>query len=48
MEYLNIPGDLNILTVLPFGYFDERLIGSIKYRKAPDDVFHLDTYGNKM
>ncbi len=48
MEYLNITGNLNILTVLPFGYFDERLIGSVKYRKAPDDVFHLDTYGNRM
>lgn len=48
VDYLNIPGDLNILTVLPFGYFDESLIGSVKYRKGPDDVFHLDTYGNKM
>jgi len=48
MDYLNIPENLNILTVLPFGYFNENLASGVKYRKDRDDVFHLDTYGNRM
>ena len=48
MEYLNIPGHLNVMTVLPFGYFDERLVSSTKFRRDQDQVFHLDTYGSRM
>lgn len=45
-EYLDIPGNLHILTVLPFGYFDERRADSVKYRKPPEQVFHLNRFGN--
>lgn len=48
MEYLNIPEHLNVLTVLPFGYFDERLRDSVKFRRDPDQVFHLDSYGSRL
>ena len=44
-EYLGIPASLNILTVLPFGYFDERLAGHEKNRKSPEEVFHLNRFG---
>ena len=44
-EYLGIPAALNILTVLPFGYFDERLAGHEKSRKSPREIFHLNRYG---
>lgn len=47
MKYLNIPDNLNILTVLPFGYFDERQAGSVKNRKPPEQVFHLNAFGNR-
>jgi len=47
MKYLNIPDNLNILTVLPFGYFDERHAGPVKNRKPPEQVFHLNTFGNR-
>jgi len=46
-KYLNIPDSLHILTVLPFGYFDQRQAGSVKSRKPPEQVFHLDTFGNR-
>jgi len=48
MDYLNIPENLNILTVLPFGYFNENLASSVKYRKDRDEIFHLDSYGKKL
>ncbi len=48
MEYLNIPRHLNIMTVLPFGYFDERLVSSDKFRKDPNQVFHLNSYGSRI
>ncbi|MCY3986293.1 MAG: nitroreductase family protein [Candidatus Dadabacteria bacterium] len=44
-EYLALPEGLDILTVLPFGYFDKRLISAGKSRKSPDEVFHLNGYG---
>jgi nitroreductase len=47
MKYLGIPDNLHILTVLPFGYFDQRQAGSAKNRKQPAEVFHLDTFGNR-
>ena len=48
MKYLGVPENLNILTVLPFGYFDERMISSVKFRKDPSQVFHLDSYGSRV
>ena len=47
-KYLNIPDKWDVLTVLPFGYFNEKLIPSAKYRKSPDQVFHLNQYGTKL
>lgn len=47
-NYLHIPDNLNVLTVLPFGYFDEKLISKTKFRKDPEQVFHLNSYGNKL
>ena len=47
MKYLNIPDNLHILTVLPFGYFDERHAGHLKSRKPPEQVFHLNMFGNR-
>jgi len=48
MDLLNIPENLNILTVLPFGYFNDNLAGGGKFRKDPDDVFHLESFGNRI
>ena len=47
-SYLNIPINKRILTVLPFGYFDERLLSTNKFRKSPKDVFHLNEYGQSL
>jgi nitroreductase len=47
MKFLNIPDNLHILTVLPFGYFDQRQAASAKNRRPPAEVFHLDTFGNR-
>ncbi|HKQ33167.1 MAG TPA: nitroreductase family protein [Thermodesulfobacteriota bacterium] len=46
-KYLNIPDGLHVLTVLPFGYFDQRQVSPAKNRKSPEQVFHLDTFGNR-
>lgn len=48
MEYLNIPKELNVLTVLPFGYFEESQLSKVKYRKSPEEVFHLNKFGNRV
>ncbi|MGI9533707.1 MAG: nitroreductase family protein [Thermodesulfobacteriota bacterium] len=47
-KFLEIPDKWNVLTVLPFGYFNEKLMTTNKYRKAPGEVFHLNVYGNKF
>jgi len=47
MELLNIPKKLHVLTVLPFGYFDERSVSSTKFRKKPEEVVHLNGFGKK-
>ena len=47
-NFLQIPDKWNVLTVLPFGYFNEKIITTNKFRKAPVDVFHLNVYGNKL
>ena len=46
--YLKIPEGLHVLTVLPFGYFVAGQVGSVKYRKPPEQVFHLNTFGNRV
>lgn len=48
MNYLGIPPKLNVLTVLPFGYFDGRLYGGAKFRKSPEEVFHLNRFGERL
>ena len=47
-NYLEIPEKWNVLTVLPFGYFNEKIMTTSKFRKAPVDIFHLNAYGNKI
>lgn len=44
-RYLDVPSELNILTVLPFGHFSEDRVPSSKFRKSPAEVFHRDGYG---
>lgn len=46
-RYLDVPAELNILTVLPFGRFDENHVPSAKFRKSPAEVFHRDGYGGR-
>lgn len=48
MKFLGIPKNLHVLTVLPFGYFDESQLSKVKYRKAPGEVFHLNKFGDRM
>lgn len=48
MSLLNIPQKWQVLTVLPFGYFDKSYIGTTKFRKSPEQVFHLDGYGVEL
>lgn len=48
IKYLNIPEKWDVLTVLPFGYFNENMLPGHKIRKHPDKVFHLDKYGNRL
>ncbi|NIQ12900.1 MAG: hypothetical protein GTO02_00355 [Candidatus Dadabacteria bacterium] len=47
-NYLKIPKGKRILTVLPFGYFDKRLIAKNKFRKRASEVFHLNEYGYSL
>lgn len=47
-NFLNVPDNWDVLTVLPFGYFNERLLQSTKYRMSPKDVFHLNSFGNNL
>lgn len=48
MSLLNIPDRWQVLTVLPFGYFNKTYANTTKFRKSPQEVFHLDGYGNKL
>ncbi len=47
-KYLGVPKELEVLTVLPFGYFDKKQVASVKLRKDPDEVFHLNGYGKRI
>ncbi len=47
-KYLGVPQEFDILTVLPFGYFDKGRVAFGKSRKSPDEVFHLNGYGKTI
>ncbi len=48
-KHLAVPQKLDILTVLPFGYFDRNFLSSTKKaRKSPDDVIHIESYGKNF
>lgn len=47
-DYLGVPDELDVLTVLPFGCFDQRRVAAGKSRKSPDEVFHLNRYGERI
>ncbi|HSE84380.1 MAG TPA: nitroreductase family protein [Thermodesulfobacteriota bacterium] len=46
-EALNIPRNLHILTILPFGYPEEFTVKRKKIRESPDQVFHWERFGNR-
>ncbi len=46
-EMLSIPSGWHILTVLPFGYFKEELVGKRKIRKPEREVFSLESFDGK-
>lgn len=45
ISLLNIPEKWHVLTVLPFGYFNKSYVSTTKFRKPPEQVFHLNGYG---
>ncbi len=47
-ERLNIPRNLYVLTVLPFGYPEEFTVKRKKIRKSADEVFHWERFGKKL
>lgn len=46
-SYLNTPDRWHVLTVLPFGYYDQRILRARKIRKSKNEVFHFNEYGKK-
>ncbi|MER3446995.1 MAG: hypothetical protein C4291_09200 [Candidatus Dadabacteria bacterium] len=47
-EKLNIPMNLHVLTILPFGYPGEFTVKRKKVRKSPDEVFHWERFGKRL
>ncbi len=47
-ERLNIPKNLHVLTVLPFGYPEEFIVKRKKVRKSPNEVFHWEKFGGRL
>lgn len=45
-QFLGVPDDRKVVTIVPFGFPDKELGAGIKDRKAFDEVVHLDHYGN--
>jgi nitroreductase len=43
-EKLNVPRNLHILTVLPFGYPEQFTVKREKIRKSSDEVFHRERF----
>jgi nitroreductase len=46
-ERLNIPKNLHVLTILPFGYPEEFTVRRKKVRKSPGEVFHWEKFKEK-
>ena len=44
-ELLNVPAELELVTVLPFGYRQERGTGSGIPRKPIGEIAHRESYG---
>lgn len=44
-EKLNIPRNLHVLTILPFGYPEIFTVRGKKIRKSPEEVFHWEKFG---
>jgi nitroreductase len=47
-EKLNIPKNLHVLTILPFGYPEEFTVRRKKVRKSPEEVFHWEGFGKRL
>ena len=47
-EKLDIPRNLHVLTILPFGYPDELTVKRKKVRKPLEEVLYWEKFGNKM
>ncbi len=47
-EKLNIPKNLHVLTILPFGYPEEFTVRRKKVRKSPEEVFHWERFGKRL
>jgi nitroreductase len=47
-EILEIPKNLHVLTILPFGYPEEFTVKRKKNRKSLDEILHREKFGNMM
>jgi nitroreductase len=47
-EMLNIPKNLHVLTILPFGYPEEFIVKRRKIRRSSEEVFHIERFGKKL
>jgi nitroreductase len=47
-EMLNIPQNLYVLTILPFGYPEQFTVKRKKNRKSLDEIFHREKFGVKL
>ena len=47
-ERLNIPKNLHVLTILPFGYPEEFTVKRKKDRKRLEEVVHWERFGGKL
>ena len=47
-ERLNIPKNLHVLTILPFGYPEEFTVKRKKNRKKAEEVVHWEKFGVKL
>lgn len=47
-EKLEIPRNLHVLTILPFGYPEEFTVKRKKNRKRPEEVVHWERFGVKL
>jgi len=47
-EKLDIPKNLHVLTILPFGYPEEFTVKRKKVRKSYEEVLHMEKFGRKL